>query len=37
MNFNDYEVIDYEDKKHKLCSAELVPDGANCDCQCNCS
>jgi len=27
MNFNSYEVIDYEDKKHKLCSAELAPMG----------
>ena len=27
MNFNGYEVIDYEVKKHKLCSAKLAPDG----------
>jgi len=27
MNFNGYEVIDYEDKKHKLRSAELAPNG----------
>jgi len=27
MNFNDYEVVDYEDKKHKLCSAKLAPVG----------
>ena len=27
MNFNGYEVIDYEVKKHKLRSAKLSPDG----------
>jgi len=27
MNFNGYEVIDYEVKKHKLRSAKLAPDG----------
>jgi len=29
MNFNGYEVIDYEVKKHKLRSAKLAPDGEN--------
>jgi len=27
MNFNGYEVIDYEVKKHTLRSAKLTPDG----------
>ena len=27
MNFNGYEVIDYEDKNHKLRSAKLAPVG----------
>jgi len=30
MNFNGYEVIDYEVKKHKLRSAKLAPDGVKC-------